>query len=35
MKKYIVLGLIAVAAIWAVATSAIVWHQSETPKCIA
>lgn len=35
MKKYIVLGLIAIAAIAVVASSAIIWHQPETPSCIA
>ena len=35
MRKYIVLGLVAIAAVVAVATSAIIWHQPETPNCIA
>lgn len=35
MKKYIVLGLVAIAAVVAVASSTIIWHQPTTPKCIA
>ena len=35
MKKNIVIGFVAIAAFAAAMSSLIVWHQSETPSCIA
>lgn len=33
--KYIVVGLIVIAAVAATMSSLIVWHQPNTPNCIA
>jgi len=35
IARNIVMGLIVLSALAAVVTSAIIWHQAETPSCIA
>jgi len=35
MKKNIVIGFVTIAAFAAVMSSMVIWHQSETPNCIA
>lgn len=33
--KYAIIGLVVVAAIGAMMASTFIWHQPETPECIA
>lgn len=33
--KYIVIGLVVVSAVVAMMSSFLIWHQPETPSCIA